>query len=616
MTRTKKISSLLLLCCLAAFRIQAQEVLYDQQENNQLGAVKPAKVKPKRGGALSLPFMDDFSQLSKYPNATLWADSMVYVNSTNVDTTTCGWSNNLPVSYGVATFDGLNKYGVPYDTLVTSGAHGMADSLTSQPIDLSGKTLGDSIYLSFLYQPQGIGNAPEPNDSLCLYFFDGSNWIWEWSVPGTNIQPFKNKILLVPASCYTNAFRFRFINYATLTGFNDLWNLDYVRLNSGRNRNDTLLNDVAFQVLPSSVLKQYQSMPFEQFNGFQSAELAGQLGLQLKNNFNSLRNTNYNYRIDELLGGGNVLTPGNASFNFNANSCIHLLIPNFTPATFTGNSALIQTTGYIASQLGDINAHNDTILHRQLLSNYYAYDDGSAEKAYGLLGAGAKFAYQFTVNVADTLRAIQIHFSHFNTDVQQKFFSIMVWSGISAGSSNETILYEEDFIHPSYVDSVNGFATYVLQNPYLVSPGTYYIGWLQTYTDMLNIGFDLNHDASSRMFYNTNGTWQNTLFHGALLLRPLLGSAIPNVAGIDHPVETPSVAVYPNPAGNQIRLAGVNLHSGDLMEVLNMLGQPVLTKTPQSPGDQAMEVSSLAPGLYLLRIRSGNRVMTSRFVKE
>ena len=40
---------------------------------------------------------------------------------------------------------------------------------------------------------------------------------------------------------------------------------------------------------------------------------------------------------------------------------------------------------------------NDTIIHHQIFENYYAYDDGSAEAAYGLVGQGAELAFRFVL---------------------------------------------------------------------------------------------------------------------------------------------------------------------------------------------------------------------------
>ena len=55
---------------------------------------------------LVLPFQDDFSSTEVFPNSSNWMDYQVYINN--------HMSINAP-TLGVATFDGLNEQGRPYD---------------------------------------------------------------------------------------------------------------------------------------------------------------------------------------------------------------------------------------------------------------------------------------------------------------------------------------------------------------------------------------------------------------------------------------------------------------------------------------------------------------------
>ena len=93
---------------------------------------------------------------------------------------------------GVVTFDGLDEFGYPYQ--IASAITDYADFLTSKPIDLSANSVADSIYLSFLYQPQGLGDEPEDGDSLILEFYNSLSDQWQhiWSVNGDSSQAFKN----------------------------------------------------------------------------------------------------------------------------------------------------------------------------------------------------------------------------------------------------------------------------------------------------------------------------------------------------------------------------------------------------------------------------------------
>jgi hypothetical protein len=161
--------------------------------NDKLNNTKAANYKTT---ALSLPFFEDFTNYETYPNQAKWKDALVYVNNT--------FPIN-PISRGVATFDGLNTYGVPYDS-INKFASIYADSLTSQTIDLSNYTPNDSIYLSFYYQPGGYGFEPDLNDSLML-FFKLSNGLWNkvWAKEGSSSVDFKQLLL------YTSIIIFSFV---------------------------------------------------------------------------------------------------------------------------------------------------------------------------------------------------------------------------------------------------------------------------------------------------------------------------------------------------------------------------------------------------------------------
>jgi hypothetical protein len=116
---------------------------------------------------LTLPFFDDFTQTWIYPDENRWMDKEVYVNS-NI-----GYNS---VNWGVATMDAIDSKGNLHSD--ASQFPFLADSLTSWPIRLDSVfspspraiTVGDSVYFSFYYQPQGRANAPEFVDSLILQF--------------------------------------------------------------------------------------------------------------------------------------------------------------------------------------------------------------------------------------------------------------------------------------------------------------------------------------------------------------------------------------------------------------------------------------------------------------
>lgn len=145
--------------------IQAQEVLTNiQRETADV-------VNTKSTDKLTLPFFDDFSTSDIYPSSDRWSDRHALVNT--------GFSV-FPPNYKAVTLDVLDEHGAVYPHAISNPFP--ADYLTSKAIRLDSiftdgaerLSPADSLYLSFYYQPQGKGNAPEPHDSLVLEFGIGT----------------------------------------------------------------------------------------------------------------------------------------------------------------------------------------------------------------------------------------------------------------------------------------------------------------------------------------------------------------------------------------------------------------------------------------------------------
>ena len=130
-------------------------------------ATEKAPVRKGVAEARFLPFFDDFSHSNTYPDSTKWTDNNVLVNE--------GFPLCPPNRKG-ATFDVLDANGNVYSYAISNAF--VAEYLTSVRIRLDSimepepraLTPADSVYLSFYYQPQGNGNAPEEQDSLVLQF--------------------------------------------------------------------------------------------------------------------------------------------------------------------------------------------------------------------------------------------------------------------------------------------------------------------------------------------------------------------------------------------------------------------------------------------------------------
>jgi hypothetical protein len=256
--------------------------------------------------------------------------------------------------------------------------------------------------------------------------------------------------------------------------------------------------------------------------------------------------------------------------------------------------------GYIRTDLAedrDIYRFNDTIHYYQNFENYYAYDDGTAEKGYGITGqntAYSSLAYQFTPLVADTLYGVYIYFNQVMNEGNRKYFFLNVWADDN-GVPGDTV-FQKIGVIPEYSDEINGFLYYSLDTALYVDT-TFYIGWTKTTDDMLNCGFDLNNVSNQHLFYNVSGEWQNSSIEGALMVRPVFGYHPVRSSSIDQPIVA-DFDIYPNPADDYIKISSIS--DNDIAEIYDAMGK--LIKRENTAGE--ISTSDLPSGMYIVRLVS------------
>lgn len=612
--KTSLLAFLLLFCSMAVF---AQEAIFELGGNPVLMDAWEKREARKENGSgksratLTLPFFEDFSYNGPFADSSKWTDEYVYINYTFA---------KAPPSLGVATFDGLARNGLPYDWGVSPGSSSPADTLTSQPIDLSAVPATDtSLYFSFFYQPQGRGNAPEAADSLVLEFREqGGAWAHIWAkagyAPAINDSSFHFVLIQVPSQFYFSSFQFRFRNRATLSGNVDHWHIDYVYLAKNRSKTEKgAMRDYAFVYPAPSLLKNYHTMPYRQYT---KSELKDNFRITIKNNFpapqsikyyNKITDITNNMVLDEYVGGTEIVPA--QSYD---NSPVHTT-PAIDKALFP--ESLSDSTVFEAvhslDTIQSLSSRNDTTRFRQNFFNYFAYDDGTAELAYGIQSAFAMVAYKFTLNVPDTLRAVSIFWNPFLKNMESKSIRITVWNDI--GGRPGQVVYQDSVKTPKYVAGHNNFHYYMIDDKEVTLNGTFYVGWVQVEAETLNVGLDMNNNAQSKIFYNTNGNWNNTAFRGALMVRPYFGSVFVPVSIPDE--EKPEkkkrepFTVYPNPAQDVIFVRNL---SGDSspnarVNIFDAYGRLVVSSHPAGN----IDVSALASGLYIVSVSDGEGSVSS-----
>jgi len=585
-------------------------------------------------------------------------------------------------------------------------------------------TPADNISFCFFYQPgggegkpyEGLGNAPEAQDSLVLEFgyqtgniaflyytmewgylsdsiragdtiyshcdsnlppviadrdyFPGDSilmpcdsvttWetIWQrvWATQGMDLKTFKNlygvyfreiRIPITDTRYFNRGFQFRFRNYASLEYENnephyasnvDFWNIDYIRLGSDQ---DTAINDVAIVENPGSMLKNYTSMPWNQFQGYEEKELRdtfrlptrlilSDLGmndtvpkLKLSNLHNTPKQVVYNHEMFDNQGNSIGYYSGEYEnsypfYNAGYQKYEPHSIPPVAKITFPNTSSdsveiLIKHIFRLGGGGIDINSKNDTAVFHQKFYNYYAYDDGTPEAGYFIhTTANSSLAVGFTPNKPDTLRAIDIYVNHTLNNASGFDFTLTVWNDNNGKPNQE--LYKS-LVKQNFSNEIYGFQRFFLDKPIVVS-GRFYIGYQTSGGRMLNVGFDHNNINRQHVFWRATGYWQwdTSIYAGTPMLRPVLGKYFDPVSICEKEKENEwSVKLYPNPAKEQlyVEISQEMQQENLTVSIFSVVGQKMYenTYTPEIP------LSDYPPGFYLLRLSdSKNRNIVRKFL--
>ncbi|MBT1698350.1 T9SS type A sorting domain-containing protein [Fulvivirgaceae bacterium PWU4] len=596
---------------------------------------------------LTLPFWDDFTtSYGPYPDTTRWKNSYsVWVNN--------GMAINPP-TLNVATFDGLDSAGLAYNENEVL-LNGFTDTLMSKNIDLSDPTLPmadrGTVFLSFFYQWRGNGEAPDPQDYLQVDFkYDSAKWETVLTLkPNDTFKPdtFYTAIVKVDGEKFFDAdFQFRIMAYGRQSGPYDTWNVDYVYLNKGRSITDTAFPDQAITSSLSSLFKnRYRAMPYQHFR--QDLSL-----LHPKFNIYNLRGgvpevltyfteaTFHNdvaapYTISNLGGDStNINDDGsNTIFAFEKRTVTLKDIPNPNDAAqFNPNAKYVDVDLKVHLLTGDnIDLEdgspakdydpnyapidfrvNDTITNTYSLRDYYAYDDGVAEYAAGLIETGDLIAYEFELPFNDT----------FKQDTLIAFDIYLPPYGMTSNQTVDFFIYGDNNGVPDDTapllrfsgksvsrKKLNEFQRVAFLPAILIDQRKFYIGWKQPSVGKMLVGLDISNDTGDKVFVNVNGTWKkNNRVHGSLMVRPIFGSGLVETQVGTEEVATP-FSVFPNPSRGSFYIEGPLDH----LEILSITGQRVSFESVHESDRTLVQLNQPA-GLYLLRCTKGTVTKTHKII--
>lgn len=541
----------------------------------------------------------------------LWIDNYTYHNYR--------YALN-PRTLGIVTFDGLDENGYPYQ--IGSTITNYADKLTSKPLDLSNYTANDSIYFSFLFQPEGLGDIPEATDSLVLEFYapELDQWFHVWSVNGSTVHPFKAVHLPVTNSKYLkNAFQFRFKNYGSLAGALDQFHIDYVHLRALSFFDDTLFKDFAFVYPLNSLLKTYTSAPWDHYKNSTDNKMTDSLLVLVHNgsqNPENYQNGQVTISQNGTQQGSFVLqgfTLAEQEINF-APRTTHTSYHDFSNGaqyskSLGENQQVFEVKANASAQFPNF-TQNDSTEFNQAFYNYYSYDDGSAEAAFGPTGVQARLAIRYDAYESDSLIGVAMNFVPSVNDVSNNLFLLTIWSE-NNGKPDE-VLYEDDVFFPrspSYGNGPNQFITYYFTDTAKIAVETsFFVGWRQLEGQRLNLGLDRNIDNSSVIKYSVNGgsTWLTSPFAGSAMIRPIFSTGLDAVLNVSN-TEEQNLTIYPNPATETIFIDSEN--EDEKVFIFDSFGRIVKQEIGKS-----IAIGDLTRGIYFIAVPSITS-KTAKFIK-
>ena len=475
-----------------------------------------------------------------------------------------------------------------------------------------------------------------PCDSVML---PTTAWDKVWQVDGLSLEEFIDKnnsyfvqvmLPVLDEKYFYDTFHFRFRNYASVANEvipsfasnDDYWNVDYIYLDYNRDKADTTYKVLTFSQRAPSFLKDYQVMPFRQYLADPNS-LREEFPMYIANldKPGETHDASYMYTVEQVNGdygfwydGGTCnLVPFYPGNNFQDTiSCREHAMPKVAGGFKIDDDTTSYLIKHYISDSSDVNIIVDSAIYRQGFYNYYAYDDGTPEAGYGIENAGAMMAYGFNMIVQDTLFGVQMYFNRTKDNANELPFDLMVWQDLN-GKPGE-VIYTMESQEPEWADEgLYQFYAYLFEEP-IALVGTFYVGWMQYENGSLNIGFDANNDHAENIFYYAESNWYQSTREGSLLIRPIIGNDL--VLGQEEQQtesETGKLKIHPNPTRDYFILDEHELSTDPsaTIEIFSIYGALVHN---QQAVQKRVDVSSLSPGLYLVRMESKNKIYTAKLL--
>jgi len=605
-----------------------------------------------------LPFWEDFSSSTQkyYPDSNKWqyGKSVSWNFGVGINPPSLGVVSFDGLDSLQSPYDVTNNLDKGYGDELRSWAIG----LDSIPLDQH-----DSTLLSFYFEYKGNGEPPDPGDHLLVEFRTDSNiWVsmaqidvldtliirrvldFSDTLPLTDTTFYSVAIPFKDSAFFHNQFQFRISSFGRISGPWDTWIVDYVYLNTHRSKknptgkfttivNDHLNNDVNFPDRTiyspaTSVLGDYWSIPAAHFH-------EDSLAIFVPPKFGITNNRqdqpppgqplsfNTSVAIQEWKDGvqtSSKIVPLDANADADSGHPYipdqHRMIPwqtlPDTPDFTTDSDSIylflqtsINSTDNLANgdylpKFAPIDFRvNDTTSTTQRLTNFYAYDDGSAEFAAGLNQSGTEVAYRFdmTTNKPHFILGVDLYFPNVGDESSQTILLI-----IRKDTTDNGVLYSEYMTLQRSSD--DKFIHHLLNRPSVRVQDHFYVGYRQLTSGVIALGLDSSHDTTDKIVFNVSGYWEQPVdLYGSLMIHPVFGEGV--LVGLEEPV---AMDIFPNPNAGSFYLS----KQPDQVQVVDFTGNKVDFQQGASGEHVKIDLANPVTGIYLVKYWMGGKLVTRR----
>lgn len=572
----------------------------------------PIRVDPKAGVFSGNWLRYPVPRYSTYPDTLSFLDNDggVFIND--------DMAPNAP-SVGVASFDGVNYKGIPYST---TPINGYADNLTSLPFHLKQYTKTDKVGLSFYWQSSSLGDSPLSKEYLYVEFKDSkNNWNQVLKLsgdPADKRDTFRLAFIPIDSMYLYDGFQFRIRNYGILNGRFNVWNVDYIYINTNMTLATATTQDVSLSSINKNCLLNYTSIPYKHFKSLSNpqSQLKPKSAIRIRNQ-----------------------QPGITVYKFsmtttdNRLDTLNTLVLDAAPTTLFVDTSFATTVDpsrmhkpYILRQNFYFNnvdvaapidmSFNNFRRNETTFYDYYAYDDGTPEISLKSQQAGGtRLVNKITTLQKDTLTHLDFCFIKNNgPDLSNLTLFMTVWR-----SNSTEVVKDGQAIAIKYSTDINGFVRYEFFPHIVLEAGTYYFGFRQEFNYPLFVGYDRNNDQLNKVFTSVDGlTWVPVssagVRPGALMIRPVFSKSetiVTSVKTTDLPEQKEQFTIYPNPTAQNITISG----APDYVILYDLQGR-MLFQSALDVEKNSIQLDNLPNGIYVVAIKKNDYTEIKRLVVQ